>query len=414
MTVGTVPEAELPERELIYDWNTVLPTSWPTRVELMDQTLRDGLQTATAHEPPLEDKFALLHRMEALGIDAANIGFPAAGPRTLSEVQKMAREIAVHRLRIRPACLARARREDIERVADVAQGSGLPVEVGLFLHTSPIHQYVHGWTEDRLLAMTEENVGLAVRLGLPVTFVSEDAARSHPRTLARVFQTALGAGASRLCLCDTAGHATPKGAARLVSFTRELVRRARADVRVDWYGLDDRGLAVPNALAALKAGADRLHATALGMGERVGNTPMDLLLVNLKLLGALDRSLEGLRDYCELAARAFQVTVLPNYPVLGADAFRTGTGVHAAAIVKAERKGHAWLADRIYSGVPAGMFGFRQILEIGPMAGESNAVYWLVAQGLEPTRERLDRIMAAAKTSDRILTDDEVRAVLGG
>jgi 2-isopropylmalate synthase len=111
-----------------------------------------------------------------------------------------------------------------------------------------------------------------------------------------------------------------------------------------------------------------VHGTALGIGERCGNTEMDLLLVNLASRAAR-RDLTKLPEYCETTARACGVDLGHAYPVVGRDAFRTGTGVHAAAIIKAEEKGDAWLADRIYSGIPASMVGRRQRSRSGRWPG---------------------------------------------
>jgi 2-isopropylmalate synthase len=165
---------------------------------------------------------------------------------------------------------------------------------------------------------------------------------------------------------------------------------------------------VINSLTALEAGAHRAHGTGLGIGERVGNTPMDQLLVNLQLLGWIDRDLTALTRYGQVISEATGVPLTDNYPIVGKDAFRTGTGVHAAAIIKARHKGDDWLADRVYSGVPAAMVGRRQKIEVGPMSGESNVVYWLSDHGVEGTPELVAAIFQAAKTSDRVLTDDEI------
>jgi len=269
--------------------------------------------------------------------------------------------------------------------------------------------YAEDWDIALLVSRSIEAIGFAVRHGLPTTYVTEDTTRSHPDVLAILFRTAIEHGASRLCLCDTAGHATPEGVKRLVGWTRGLARSLGADVGLDWHGHNDRGLAVANAICALEAGADRAHGTVLGIGERVGNAALDQLLVNLKLLGELgDRDLSALTVLCDTAAKACQLHVAPNAPIVGADAFRTASGVHAAAIMKAERKGHAFLADRIYSSVPAAMLGRAQEIAIGNMSGESNVLHWLREQRLEAAPALVDRILAAAKRADRILTTDDL------
>jgi 2-isopropylmalate synthase len=258
-----------------------------------------------------------------------------------------------------------------------------------------------------------EAIDVGVKAGLPVVYVTEDTTRSNPKVLATLFKTAIDHGASRLCLCDTVGHATPDGVRNLIAFTKSVIAGMGADVGIDWHGHNDRGLALENALWALEFGADRVHGTALGVGERVGNTPMELLLLNLKLLGQLEhQDLTHLMEYCDTAAKALGWHVPINYPLVGRDAFRTATGVHAAAIIKAHQKGDTWLADRIYSGVPAGMFGRSQEICVGFMSGASNVNYWLRQRKIEPSKELIDAILTKAKASSHILTDEEVLSVV--
>jgi 2-isopropylmalate synthase len=197
---------------------------------------------------------------------------------------------------------------------------------------------------------------------------------------------------------------------QLIRFVREeIIAPSGEDVKLDWHGHRDRGLGLANCFAAIEEGVDRVHGTALGIGERVGNAEMDLLLINLKLLGAHRGDLTKLSEYSRLASRSCGVPIAPSYPVFGEDAFRTGTGVHAAAIIKARKKGHAWLADRIYSGVPAGDFGLSQRIEISPVSGLSNVKFWLEERGLDASDEALcQRIFDAAKQTSRTLRDDEV------
>jgi 2-isopropylmalate synthase len=402
------------ERDLIYDWNEA-GGRWakpPFRVQLDDETLRDGLQSPSVRSPSIDEKLKILHLMERLGIDTADIGLPGAGPHVVADVKRLAQEIVSSRLKIRANCAARTLASDILPVVEIAQHTGLAIEVCTFIGSSPIRQYAENWTVDLMLRHTEEAVSLAVSHGLPVMYVTEDTVRAQPETLRRLFLTAIRCGASRLCLCDTVGHATPAGAANLVRFALEVVRESGAEVALDWHGHCDRGLAVVNTLAAIQAGASRVHGCAIGIGERVGNTPMDQLLINLRLLGWIDNDLTALAEYCETVSRGTGVPIPPNYPVVGRDAFRTGTGVHAAAVIKAFKKGEDWLADRVYSGVPASWVGRRQAIEIGPMSGESNVVFWLESHGIAPTPERTRALFQRAKSVDRVLTDDEIHTVL--
>ncbi len=406
------------ERSLIYDWNEVRPDfDWSDApdVQLDDETLRDGLQNPSVVDPSIEDKIRLLHLMDRLGIHTADIGLPGAGPRAVEAVTALAREIVEADLSIRPNCAARTLVADVRPIVEISQAVGIPIEACTFIGSSPIRQYAEDWTLSKMLRVTEEAVTFAVSEGLPVLMVTEDTTRAHPDTLKALYGHAIEWGARRLCIADTVGHATPAGAKALVRFViEEVVEPSGEDVEVDWHGHRDRGFGLANTLAAIEAGATRVHGTALGIGERSGNTEMDLLLVNLKLLGLHDADLTVLPEYCELVAEACRIPLVHSYPVMGEDAFRTGTGVHAAAIVKAHAKGDDWLADRIYSAVPASMVGRRQLIEIGPMSGLSNVKFWLRQHGYDPDDEELcDRIFRAAKQTDHTLTEGELEALCG-
>ena len=400
--------------ELIHDWNTYSGPEIPggRRVTLNDETLRDGLQNPSVRDPSIAEKIEIVHLMEALGIDVVNIGLPGAGPRAFEDTKALAREIAGARMKIRANMGGRTHKDDIRAMIQICERVGQPIEAAMFLGSSPIRRLVEDWSVDHLKRTTEESVKFAVSAGLPVMYVTEDTTRTDPSTVVALYSTAIRAGARSIVLCDTVGHATPRGAYNLVKFVIEqVVKPSGEKIRVDWHGHNDRGLAVANSMAALTAGADQIHATALALGERVGNTPMELMLVNLRLLGLIDRDLTQLKKYSETVARATGTVIPPNYPVVGRDAFRTATGVHAAAIAKAYKKGDSELADAVYSGVPAHMFGSEQVIEIGAMSGRSNVLYWLGKHGLAATDEIVERILAAAKQSERILTEDEIRAL---
>lgn len=402
------------ESDLIYDWNRAGGAVFPARgrVELDDETLRDGLQSPSVRSPSIDRKLQILHLMESLGMDSADIGLPGAGPHVVSTVTRIAQEIVETGMKIRPNCAARTVAADIVPIIEISAKVGLPIEVACFIGSSPIRQYAEDWDLERMLRLTEDAVSLAVREGLPVMYVTEDTTRAHPDHIRRLYTTAIRAGAKRVCVCDTVGHATPNGVRNLIRFVCDLVNEVNPEVKVDWHGHQDRGLGVTNALWALEAGAHRVHGCALGIGERVGNTPMDQLLVNLQLLGWIDRDLTKLHEYCELVSEATGVRIPDNYPIVGRDAFRTGTGVHAAAIIKARKKGDDWLADRVYSGVPAEMVGRRQTIEVGPMSGISNVQCWLEDHGIEPRPELVEAIFRRAKESDQVLADEEILAVV--
>jgi isopropylmalate/homocitrate/citramalate synthase len=401
--------------QLIYDWNTQLGPEIPVgrRVTLNDETLRDGLQNPSVRDPSIAEKIEILHLMEALGIETVNIGLPGAGPRAFADTEALAREIATARLKIRPNCAARTHKNDIAPIIEISQRVGMAIEAATFLGSSPIRRLVEDWTVDHLRRITEEAVRYAAAANLPVMYVTEDTVRTDPDTIVALYSTAIRAGARAIVLCDTVGHATPRGACNLVKFAMEkIVQPSGEKIRVDWHGHNDRGLALANSLAAISAGAGQVHACALSLGERVGNTPIELMLVNLRLLGLIDRDLSQLKNYSEAVARATHTTIPPNYPVVGRDAFRTATGVHAAAIVKAFKKDDVELANSIYSGVPSHLFGLEQVIEVGPLSGRSNVIHWLEKRGIPPTDEVIERIFEVAKQSDRVLTDDDIQAVV--
>ncbi len=397
---------------LIYDWNTVDPAPSRPGVQLDDETLRDGLQSPSVQTPSIDDKIRILHLIDALGIDTADIGLPGAGPHVVADVERLAREIADNRLQVQANCAARTVLADIEPIARISQRVGLPIECCAFIGSSPIRQYAEDWTLDRLVALTEDAIGFAVKEGLPVMYVTEDTTRADPASLQRLYTAAIRAGASRVCIADTVGHSTPAGAAAVTRFIKSIVDECGGGVGIDWHGHRDRDLAIANSLAAWEAGATRLHGAALGIGERVGNTPMDALLVNLVLMGAREADLTHLTAYAAVVAEACGVPMPPNYPVLGKDAFRTATGVHAAAVIKAYKKQDAALVDAVYSGVPASLVGREQEIEVGPMSGKSNVIYWLERRGLEADEARVERIFAAAKKARGVPTESEVRALL--
>ena len=400
----------MPTEDLVYDWNTVDPSlRAPGRhIGFDDETLRDGLQSPSVSEPTVEKKIELLHLMEALGIDTVDIGLPGAGGTHAAGVERLAREIAEKKLKIRPNCAARTHAADIQPIIEISQRTGISIEACTFIGSSAIRSFAEDWTLEKLLQITEEAVTFAVKEGLPVMYVTEDTTRARPETIRALYTTAIRCGARAVCVCDTVGHATPDGARAVVSFVKGIIAAQGEPVRLDWHGHQDRGLGVINSIAAIEGGADQVHGSALGMGERVGNAPLDQLLVNLKLMGWIDNDLSRLKEYCDQAADACGWTIPCNYPVFGRDAFRTATGVHAAAVIKSYRKGDRHLADIVYSGVPAGLFGLEQVVDVGPMSGKSNVIYWLEKRGFEPSEERVNRIYERAKQSSAVLEENEI------
>lgn len=395
---------------LIFDWNRIGAPQRPPLVTLNDETLRDGLQSPSVRSPNIDQKIRILHLIDALGIGSADIGLPGAGAQVAADVERLVREIAAAGLSVKPNCAARTHVNDIRPIAEIVQRTGVALECCAFIGSSPIRQFTEGWTLDWLLRSTEEAITFAVKEGLEVMYVTEDTTRANPETLRAIYGCAIRAGARRICVADTVGHATPVGASAVVRFVGQVIKDAGADVGIDWHGHRDRDLAVVNSIAALEAGASRVHGAALGIGERVGNTPMDLLLVNLVLMGYLERDLHHLEEYCHAVSEACGVPIPDNYPVIGRDAFRTATGVHAAAVVKAWKKGDRELMDSVYSGIPASLVGREQEIEVGPMSGKSNVTYWLEKRGIPASEQVVDRVFQRAKSSPTVLTEAEILA----
>jgi 2-isopropylmalate synthase len=400
--------------ELIYDWNQSGAGGFmpPGRVLLNDETLRDGLQSPSVKDPTLDEKLRILHLLEAMGINSLDVGLPGAGPRAREQSEILACEIVASKLKIQPNCAARTHKNDITPIAEISQRVGIAIEAAMFIGSSPIRRYAENWTDDFLLKTTEDAVKYAVSLGLPVMYVTEDTTRCDPDMVKRLYSTAIAHGARAIVVCDTCGHVTPNGVAALIRFVLdEVVKPSGEKIRVDWHGHSDRGLGVINALAALAAGADCAHGTMLGIGERVGNTQLDQMLVNLKLMGVPpwdQQDLTRLKELCDLVAAATEMPIPKNYPVLGDDAFRTSTGVHAAAVIKALKRNDVELANAVYSGVPAHYFGMEQSIDIGPMSGKSNIVFWLERRGMVAREDVVERVFARAKQADRCLSDAEV------
>lgn len=398
--------------ELIHDWNRSCQVVVQNRRPLLqDETLRDGLQSPSVRDPDLAAKRDLLHRLARLGIDSADLGMPGAGPSAMASVKALLIEIRDHRLPIAPNSAVRTVEADLVRLAEVQQKVGIALEAGAFLGSSPLRMGAEGWDLNHLVELTRKAVAFCRRNDVPVMMVTEDTTRACPEHLKTIYLAAIEEGAQAICLSDTCGHATPDGVRNLIRFVKEEIIRD-LPVRLDWHGHNDRGLGVANAIAAFEAGADRLHGSILGIGERSGNVSIDQLMVNLTLMGVWAGDLTDLPMLAARVAELCDIAIPANYPVLGRDAFRTGTGVHAAAIVKALQQGDVALADAVYSGVPAALVGRRQEIEIGPVAGQSNIIYWLEMNGYNVNPERIERILALAKRSHRILTEVEIESAL--
>ncbi len=262
-------------QDLIYDWNVKGDKiKYPSSILITDETLRDGLQSPSVVHPSIQDKVYLLYLMRDLGVDAADLGLCGAGERFKQDVVVLAKEIAEQKMPIQPQSAARTLESDIVPIVDASQEAGIPIEACIFLGSSPIRQFAEGWDIETLVKLASESITFAVKNGLPVMFVTEDTSRAHPDHLRQIYTEAMRCGANRICVCDTVGHSTPEGVRALIRYIVELRDEIAPEVGIDWHGHRDRGLDIINTLAAIEAGADRVHACGLGIGERSGNTPM--------------------------------------------------------------------------------------------------------------------------------------------
>tara|TARA_B100000513_G_scaffold66708_2_gene26414 strand:+ start:8495 stop:9754 length:1260 start_codon:yes stop_codon:yes gene_type:complete len=408
------------ENDLIFDWNAIdyeitrEPNNHPHELWFDDETLRDGLQSPSAINPTVEQKIELIDFMEKLGIQKVDLGLPGAGPQHVGHIDSMLSHIKDRGYSLRPGCAVRTLVSDIEPLVNLQSKHETQIQASAFLGTSPIRQYAEGWTMERIMSTAESAVTFAVGNDIPVMFVTEDTTRSNPEDIKKVYTRAMELGADRICVCDTCGHVTPNGVKKLLRFIQDEVIPdsgfKRRDIEVNWHGHQDRGLGVANNLAAYEAGADVIHGTALGVGERSGNAPIDQTLVNLSLMGVVNNDLTSLSQYMKKAHEYVGVALPRNYPVFGEDAFETGTGVHASAVVKAMAKGDHWLADRVYSGVPAGDYGLQQVIRIGHMSGRSNITWWLSQNNYPVDDEIVEYLFEVAKSQIRLMTDSEVHS----
>jgi len=390
-----------------------LPSSRP-RPELLDQTLRDGLQSPSVRQPSLEVKCELLRLMVEVGVTRVDVGMPSSSPRAWEDAAWLVRRADEERLRLTPIVSGRMSEVDLQAIVSLCERVGHPVTSYLFFPTSAIRARAEGWSEREVESRLAPVLGRGNALQLPMCFVAEDASRTEPGRLLEILSVALDCGASRICLCDTAGALMPAGAVRLVELVREhLARRSSSSVELDWHGHDDRGLGLATALAACEAGVGVVHATALGEGERAGNTALELVIANWVLSGLWPHEcLAAVGRYTTAMASALGISVSPKHPVVGRDAFRTATGVHARAIQKASLRGESEVADLVYSSIPAALLGRSQEICMGACSGHANARHWLYQHGIELSTEETERLLAFAKSSDHVLSDQELFAWL--
>lgn len=398
------------DNDLLYNWGGMRKHSG--KVELNDETLRDGLQATYVRHPSPEDKKKFLDILALLGIHSANIGFPAASPMQERDVRELLQHVKDKKYNLQLDCGARTLISDIDPALRVMDAVGYPLEIGIFIGSSKVRQLVEKWELRQMGTLVSNAVSYARKHGAKVMFVTEDTTRAHPKTLEYLYKTAIDSGASRLCICDTVGVATPMGVQKLIKyFHTNIIGSSR--VKVDWHGHNDRGLAVANSLAAADSGVDRIQATALGVGDRAGNTAMEELCINLWMEKRVDMQVKYINRYTKFASQKMKVRISPKNPLVGSEVFSTSTGVHAAAIKKAFDIGRKELGAIVYSAIDPSWVGRRLTIKIGPMSGKANVLWVLGKLGMGGSPDSLvSRILEEAKKRNKIFSSRDLKLFL--
>lgn len=392
---------------LIHEWGGYDFGNRP--ITVFDTTLRDGLQSAQIRRlPQISEKIAFLTACHEVGIDAIEIGFPIASSSHKQDLIALAKHAKNNKYPMLLSCLSRTIVSDVEAIVDVSQKAGTEMTVNLLVGSSKIRHFVENWTLGGIKKWIEDCICIAYTNNLPVEFVTEDTTRSEKETLKFLYSIAINKGVKRIWIADTVGEATPSASKNITTFFKKKII-GRKKIGLDWHGHDDKGLGVANALAALEAGADRIQATALGIGERAGNTAMEQIIINLQLAHAGHYNLKKLSDYSRLASEMIGVPIRDNYPGIGALVHATAAGMHAAAIVKARRLKRKDLEGVVYSPFHPEMFGRDIEILIGPMSGNANVEWNLEKLGLKKDKTIIAKILTMAKSENRFIGIEEIK-----
>lgn len=398
---------------LLYDWNNHdIQNRVSKKIEINDETLRDGLQAVSFSSFSLEQMYQFIEDANKLQITTINLGMPGAGDLSFNRVRMLAKYISERKLNIKMnvACLAKI--EDVQLVEKIMDEIGQQIEICIFIGASSIRRFVEDWTLNDVISKLEPAVKRAVKTKSPVMLVTEDTSRTSPEDLELIYKSFANNGINRICVCDTVGYNTTYGVSQLIKFVKNTIEKTGCNIKIDYHGHNDRGLALSNALTAIDCGVDRIHATALGIGERCGNCSMEQLLINMKLNGYYNGDLLLLNDYISLISKANKIEIPETYPGFGKNAFRTQSGIHSAAIIKAKKKGLYDIANTIYSSVPAELIGRVQEIELGPMSGKSNVCYILDKYNIEKTDKNISFLLEKAKSSNHVFSSQEIESII--
>lgn len=394
-------------KDLIFDWGEYSFPSLP--ISVFDTTLRDGLQSPQIKkQPTLVEKVEFLAMAEEIGIDAIEIGFPVSSEFHKNDVIKLANHAKKNKYKILLSCLSRTTIKDVQAIIDVSQKAGISVGVNLLIGSSKIRRLVEEWDIKEMEKWIRQSIELAKANNLPVEFCTEDTTRTDPKMLKCLYQIAIQHGVKRIWIADTVGIATPSSAKKICNYIKKKIIGAKK-IGLDWHGHDDKGLGVANSLIAVENGADRIQATALGIGERAGNTAMEPVLLNLVLAGSKKYNLTKLGKYSEAASKMFNIPIRDSYPAIGKLVHTTAVGMHAAAIYKAKELNRDDLAGLVYSSYNPQLVGRESNIFIGPMSGAANVEWNLDRLHIKKKPELIEKLLDKAKSENRYLTDEDIK-----
>jgi len=361
---------------------------------IFDTTLRDGEQTPGVSLTP-EKKLEIARQLDKLGVNIIEAGFAAASQGEMEAISLISKE----NLKAEICSFARGVKKDIDAVVKSGADS-----VFLVIPSSDLHiKHKLKKSKDEILELTAKSVKYAKDSGLIVELGPEDATRADMKFLKKMIAKGVSEGADRVTPCDTVGILTPE---RTYKFYSEL-KDAFPDVKLGAHCHDDFGMAVANSIAALKAGADEVHVTMNGLGERAGNAALEEVVVSLKLLYNVETSIktESLYDTSLLVSRLTGISVQPNKAIVGENAFVHESGIHTHAILS---------KPLTYEPIPPEIVGRTRRLAVGKHAGSRGIKAALEEMGLHPSEEHLEEIFRRVKAlgdKGKIVTDADLYAV---
>lgn len=365
----------------------------PKRVRIFDTTLRDGEQTPGVSFTP-DQKLLIARQLDKLGVDIIEAGFP---PVSEGEGKAVA-AIAKAGLEGEICALARCNKGDVDAALACDVDS-----IHIFIATSDIHlKHKLKLTRDEVIEQAVKWVEYAKDHGVVVEFSAEDATRSELDYLKRVYSATIEAGADRINVPDTVGVITPRGMNHLIT---ELKRVIGVPISVHCH--DDLGLAVANSLAGVEAGAEQVHVTINGLGERAGNAALEEVVMGLRTLYGIRPGIKTqlLVETSDLLERATGITLPPNKAIVGDNAFAHEAGVHVHGVLE---------FPGTYEPLSPELVGHHRRLVLGKHTGTRSVREQLGDLGIRPAKKHLIEITKLVKElgdKGKRVTDADLRAI---